>query len=125
MTNRDPGYYETHSANGVIWRTAPCARFFFDEEVISLLVRAFNCGFWGRVDAARIRRNHRSVLNREGGLEGRYHIGKRRIIITSDHPYGKPTVWDDADALADELASAQPSRVPLGGRSGFSRAGTV
>ena len=26
MTSGIPGYYETHSANDVVWRTAPAAR---------------------------------------------------------------------------------------------------
>ena len=109
-----PGYYETHSANDVVWRTAPVARLFFDEELVSLLVKAFNLGAWGDIDNAHHRQNRRSVLNREGDLEGRYCIGKKLIIITSDHPYGKPTVKDEADALADPRALDQPARAGLG-----------
>ena len=114
MTSGTPGYYETQSANGVVWRTAPGARLFFDEELVSLLVKAFNMGAWGRVDSARLGQNHRSVLNREGYLEGHYYIGKKLIIITSDHPYGKPTVKEEADALADHLALDQPVRAGPG-----------
>ena len=110
MASGIPGYYETHSANDVVWRTAPVARLFFDEELVSLLVKAFNLGAWGRVDNGRYRQNRRSVLNREGDLEGRYYIGKKLIIVTSDHPYGKPTVKDEADALADPRALDQPAR---------------
>ena len=44
MNSGTPGYYETHSANGVVWRSAPVARVLFDEELISLLVKAFNLG---------------------------------------------------------------------------------
>ena len=103
-----------HSANGVVWRTAPVARLLFDEELVSLLVKAFDLGAWGDIDNARERRNRKALINREGDLEGRYYIGKRLIIITSDHPYGKPTVKDEADALADHRAPDQPVRAGLG-----------
>ena len=112
MTSDAPAYYETHSANGVVWRTAPVARLLFDEELVSLLVKAFDLGAWGDIDNARQRRNRKALINREGDLEGRYYIGKR--LITSDHPYGKPTVKDEADALADHRAPDQPVRAGLG-----------
>ena len=114
MTSGIPGYYATHSVNDVVWRTAPVARLFFDEELVSLLVKAFNLGAWGRVENARHRQNRRAVLSREGDLEGRYYIGKKLIIITSDHPYGKLTIKDESDALADPRALDQPARAGLG-----------
>ena len=110
MFTDTPGYYETHSGNGVVWRSAPVARLLFDEELVSLLVSAFNLGAWGRVDSGRWRRNQRSVLNRDGDLEGRYYIGKKQIIITSDHPYGKPTVKDEADVLVHPSVLGRPVR---------------